>query len=70
MTGQFLRIKRQGPRGPARPVDIDEMTDEELAEAETILAEQPAWQLATWITGLAKYIRDQRQAERRDGSES
>lgn len=70
MTGQFIRIKREGPAGPARPVDIDEMTDEELAEVELVLAEQPSWQLATWITGLARYIRDQRQAERGDGSES
>ena len=60
MTGIFVRIKRAGPDGPSRPVDLDEMTDAELDSLDEAMAQREAWMTWTWVKGLARYIRDQR----------
>ena len=61
----FVRIKRHGPDGPARPVYLDEMTDAELDSLDGLMAQQATWMTWTWVKTLARWIREHRQEEDR-----
>jgi hypothetical protein len=53
-----VRIKRDGPQGPSRPVLVVDMTDSELDALDDLMARHPAWQTWTWVKACARYIRD------------
>ena len=57
----FVRIQRDGPTGPRKPVLVIEMTDAELDSLDDHMARHEAWMTWTWVKALARYIRDQRQ---------
>lgn len=60
MTGIFVRIQRDGPDGPSRPVALDEMTDAELDSLDALLVRQDPQRAWGWLNAHARWRRDHR----------